>query len=450
MDADSMGATLQRLVDRALAATSAGRCVWVALSGGLDSSLLLTLTAEACRRHPRSLRALHVHHGLQPAADGFERHCQWLCSGLGVPLRVERVAVDSADGQGREGAARAARYAAFAECVAPGETLWLAQHRDDQAETFLLAALRGSGTRGLAGMTAGRAWRGRRLERPLLGVERATLEAEARRQGLVWVEDPSNDDETLDRNFLRHTVLPLLATRWVHAGESLSRSAALAGEADALLDELAGLDLERLGGDAACLPVAGLETLSGSRRRLLVRYCCGRLGLAMPPARRLDTLLDQLEAREDAKVRVTWSDAEARVWRGRLYLLAPPEALPPDWQAEWNGHAPLMTPLGEVRVSLGRADGAPARLRVVPRQGGEWLRLPGRGRRDLKRLLQEAGVPPWGRGGLVVAREGETPVAVLDPRDGACWLLAEGWVSRDESSGGDPRPADRPSPAPGR
>ncbi|PRY70864.1 tRNA lysidine(34) synthetase TilS [Halomonas ventosae] len=440
---------LQRRIDHALAATPPGRCVWVALSGGLDSSLLLTLTAAACRRHPRPLRALHVHHGLQPAADGFERHCRRLCSRLGVPLFVEGVAVDRAAGQGLEGAAREARYAAFARRVTPGESLWLAQHRDDQAETFLLAALRGSGVRGLAGMAACREWRERRLERPLLGVARSTLEAEAGCRGLAWVADPSNDDQSLDRNFLRHGVLPLLASRWPHAGDALSRSAALAGEADALLAELADLDLERLGGDPARLPVAGLETLSGPRRRLLVRHCCARLGLARPPARRLETLLAQLGAGGDAEVRVAWPGAEARVWRGRLHLLAPAESLPAGWQAEWDGHSPLVIPLGEVRVALGRADGAPARLRMVPRQGGERLRLPGRGRRDLKRLLQELGVPPWVRERLLVARAGDTPVAVLDPVEEAWLALAEGWISRSAPAG-SPRPAGSPPPAPGR
>ncbi|MGM0694705.1 MAG: tRNA lysidine(34) synthetase TilS [Pseudomonadota bacterium] len=442
--------TLQYLVDRALAATPPGRCVWVALSGGLDSSLLLTLTAEACRRHPRPLRALHVHHGLQSAADGFERHARRLCSRLGVPLYVERVSVDLSVGQGVEGAAREARYAAFARRVTPGETLWLAQHQDDQAETFLLAALRGSGVRGLAGMAARRDWRGRRLERPLLEVARTTLEVEAQRRGLAWETDPSNDDQSLSRNFLRHAVMPLLASRWPHAGEALSRSASLAAESDGLLAELAEHDLAHLGGEPTCLSVPGLAALSAPRRRLLVRHCCERLGLARPPARRLETLLAQLGAGEDAEVQVAWPGAEARVWRGRLHLLAPPDVLPADWQGEWTGHAPLSTPLGEAWVSLDRADGAPVHFQVTPRQGGERLQLPGRGRRDLKRLLQAFGVPPWVRGRLLVVRAQDTPVAVLDPLEGTWLVLAEGWVSRDGSSGGSPPPAGRPPPAPGR
>ncbi|WP_163558094.1 tRNA lysidine(34) synthetase TilS [Halomonas sp. NO4] len=419
--------SLQPLIDDALAETPPGRVVWVALSGGLDSSLLLTLAAAACRKHPRPLHALHVHHGLQDAADEFAAHSRRLCSRLGVPLFVEHVAVDTAGGQGLEGAAREARYTAFARRVAPGETLWLAQHRDDQAETFLLAALRGSGVRGLAAMPAGRDWQARRLARPLLGEPRAALEAEARRHGLSWVDDPSNADERLDRNFLRHRVLPLLGTRWPHATHTLARSAAWAAEADDLLDELAGQDLARLGDDPARLDVAELFTLSRPRQRLLVRHACARLGLALPPSARLEALLDQLAGRRDAEVQVAWPGGEARVWRDALYLLTPRAPLPPDWQAEWNGTASVDTPLGRVAVRLWRQDGGPARLRLAPRTGGERLRFGERGSRDLKRLLQELGVPPWERARLLVVWHGETTVAVLAPARGAWLAVGEGW-----------------------
>ncbi|SDJ18621.1 tRNA lysidine(34) synthetase TilS [Billgrantia gudaonensis] len=421
--------SLQLLIDDALARTPPGRCVWVALSGGLDSSLLLTLAAAACRHHPRPLRALHVNHGLQAAADDFQGHCRRLCSRLGVPLFVESAVVDVANGQGLEGAAREARYDAFARRVAPGETLWLAQHRDDQAETFLLAALRGSGVRGLAAMPACRDWRGRRLERPLLGEARSALEAKARALGLTWIDDPSNRDVTLDRNFLRHRVLPLLETRWSGAGRALANSAARAGEADGLLGELAALDLVRLGGEPARLEVAGLAALSLPRRRLLVRHCCERLGLALPPATRLETLLGQLDARYDAEVQVAWPGGEARVWRGILHLLTPSAGVPFDWRIDdWDGLAPIPSPFGECRASLVSTTDTPVvGLRVAVRRGGERLRLPGRGVRDLKRLLQEMAVPPWERARLLVVWHDGTPVAVLAP-DRCQWLLVgEGW-----------------------
>ncbi|WP_136247343.1 tRNA lysidine(34) synthetase TilS [Halomonas borealis] len=417
--------SLQSVIDDALARTPPGRCVWVALSGGLDSALLLTLAADACRRHPRALRVLHVHHGLQAEGEGFERHCRRLCSRLGVPLDVARVGVDASAGGGLEGEARDARYAAFRRRLLAGETLWLAQHRDDQAETFLLAALRGAGSRGLAAMPAARDIDGWCLARPLLGYPRSSLEAEAERRGLAWVEDPSNADTCLGRNFLRHRALPRLVERWPDAGAALARSAALSGEADGLLEEFAAEDLTRLGGDPARLPCAGLLGMSAPRRRLQVRHCLARLGLPRPPARRLDSLLEQLAARRDAAARVAWPGAEARVWRETLYLMSPLAPLPADWRAAWDGRPPLATPLGPLASGLARDDGGPVALRLAPRLGGERLRLAGRGERDLKRLLQEWSMPPWERARLLVAWHGGRTVAVAGPSG---WLAcAEGW-----------------------
>ncbi|WP_129140215.1 tRNA lysidine(34) synthetase TilS [Modicisalibacter coralii] len=416
---------LQATIDRALAETAPGRVVWVALSGGLDSCLLLALVAEAARRHPRPIHALHVDHGLQSAAADFERHCRRLCSRLGVPLFVERVSVELA-GEGLEAAAREARYAAFARRVAPGEALWLAQHADDQAETFLLAALRGSGVRGLAAMPERRDWRGRDLARPLLGLDRSRLAAVAADLGLSWCEDPSNADTRLDRNYLRHAVLPRLAERWPQVARSLGESARRAAEADGLLDEFAAIDLRGAGGDPARLGVAALTDLSRPRQRLLVRHACQRLGLPTPPAARLEALLDQLAAREDAEVHVVWPGGEGRRWRGRLYLQAPAEPLPVGWRAPWNGQpgrvgATAADPGVRVDWRLTQESGGVGELRLTGRRGGEMLRVAGRGRRDVKRLLQEAGIPPWRRGSCLLAWQGETLVAVLGV------AVAEGW-----------------------
>lgn len=412
---------MQRLIDDALAETPPGRCVWVALSGGLDSSLLLTLAARAAHRHPRPLYALHVDHGLQAASADFVWHCRRLCDRLGVPLFIERVSVDVTAGRGLEGAAREARYGAFAARLSQEDTLWLAQHRRDQAETWLLAALRGSGVRGLAAMPRARSWAGSRIARPLRDLSRARLEKAAEALGVAWVEDPSNADEMLDRNFLRQRVLPLLESRWPRAEASIAHSATLAGEADDLLAELAELDLAACGGAPGRLALPALKALRAPRRRLLIRYACQRLGLPTPPTARLSALDEQLAARRDAQVQVTWPGAEARCWRESLYLQRPLADLPAGWWVDWDGLAVLETPLGGLAVRLGRRPaGAPsggerAHYRVQPRQGGEVLRLAGRGRRDLKRLLQEAGLPPWRRQALLVVWDGDVVAAVLDP-----------------------------------
>lgn len=183
--------------------------VCVALSGGMDSMALLHALAAEDTVRARGLRALHVHHGLHAAADDWAAHCLHACDALGVDCRVERVQVDG-DGLGREGAARAARHAAFARHLREGEYLALAHHRDDQAETFLLRALRASGVDGLGAMSPLRPFAAGWLWRPWLDVPRSRIERYARACELHWIEDPSNEDASLDRNFLRHHVFPLL------------------------------------------------------------------------------------------------------------------------------------------------------------------------------------------------------------------------------------------------
>ncbi|MDR5897740.1 tRNA lysidine(34) synthetase TilS [Halomonas vilamensis] len=407
----------------ALVESPPGRSVWVALSGGLDSTLLLTLAAAACKETQTPLKAIHVHHGLQTAAETFEEHCHALCMSLNVPLTVARVSVQLT-GQGVEGAAREARYAAFAEHVPAGDVLWLAQHQNDQAETFLLAALRGSGIRGLAAMPYARQWNGVKIVRPWRDAPKQSLERAARALALNWCEDPSNVETHFDRNFLRHRVVPMLGERWPHGQAAFAAAASQAGEADALLSEYALEELATLRLGIEQLDAVALKQRSAPRQRLLIRIFCQQLGVPTPPRKRLESLLSQLDAGVDAQVRVAWGAAEARVWQQRLYLLANRDPLPA-WQIQWDGRAPLKTPLGEMSLSVE----SKAPLIATWRQGGEVLDLPTRGRRDLKRLLQEANIPPWERERVIVFwREsaGCTPrcIAAVYSPSRLCWQAA--------------------------
>jgi len=375
------------------------RAVLVGLSGGLDSIVLLHLLAMQPHIRDAGLRAIHVHHGLQSAADDWAAHCRVVCDALDLPLQVVRVEVARDAGTGLEAAARSARRNAFTDALRDGEVLALAHHRDDQAETFLLRALRASGPDGLAAMRPWQCFGAGWLWRPLLGVSRTDLLAHARTHGLRWIEDPSNDDTAHDRNFLRHRVLPLLRERWPAADAALARSAALAAEAGDLLidDDASALDAARTP-DPHTLSVTALAALPRARRARVLRRWIDALGLPPLPAQGVAHIEgDLLAAAADASAAFEWQGCSVRRWRDLLHAGARPDPLPSTWHVAWDGRTPLALP-GGGELRLEGADGFETPLSAHPRGGGERIQLPGRAHSHaLKHVLQDLGVPPWQR-----------------------------------------------------
>lgn len=385
-----------------------------ALSGGLDSVVLLHALAGLECAPP--LIAVHVHHGLSPRAEAWAAACEALCRRLGVTFHCLRVDAAPGRGESPEAAARHARYGALAAFMQPGDGLLTAHHRRDQAETLLLQLLRGSGPAGLAAMPLwqplGPGWHGR----PLLEVDRPQLEAYARAHGLDWVEDESNQDPALDRNRLRHEILPLLRARWPAVDATLARAAALQAEAQDLLAERAREDLETLRGeDPGTLSVAALARLRRPRQRNALRGWLEEKGLPLPGRARLESLLQQaLGAAPDAAVRVAWPGAEVRRYRDALHAMAPLAAPPPGLCLPWDGRTPLAVPGTGVtltRDGVMRCHGLdpaalPAPVTVGLRRGGERLRLGGR-TRVLKKLLQARGIPPWERERIPLIHAGD-------------------------------------------
>ena len=365
----------------------------VAFSGGLDSCVLLH--ALSVLRGEMSLRlgAVHVDHGLQPASAGWAHHAEKFCEGLNVPCAVERILITTTEihEHGLEAAARQARYACLARHVDMREVLLTAHHVDDQAETVLLQLLRGSGTHGLAAMPEIAPFFAGRLARPLLGFTRAQLADYAEREKLQWVDDASNCDPRFSRNYLRHRVFPLLDARWPGAARQIARAAALSAEAAGLLDAVAEADWQacRAGGPSA-LSVTAL------RQR----------GFQAPSALHLDHILAQVEREPRTRHAVVrWPEAEVHRYRDELTALRPCREMDSALSLSWNPAEPLEIPgVGLLRAIATRGDGLSqeriqkASLTVGWRQGGETCRLPGRAHHHkLKKLLQEAGVPPWVR-----------------------------------------------------
>lgn len=381
---------------------------WLAFSGGLDSSVLLQALAQLGAQLPAPLSVIHVDHGISANSAAWSAWCRQQCEALGFPLHERRVVVDSRK-RGVEAAAREARYTAFAGLLGAGEMLLTAHHQDDQAETLLLQLLRGGGVRGLAAMPAYRPFATGWLARPLLGFSREALQGYAEAQGLTWIEDPSNFDTTLERNFLRQDLLPLLEQRRSGVKAILARSADHFAESAKLLDELAAQDRVAVEVEgAAALSIPLLQGLSTSRQRNLLRYWLRSIGMTVPDSRNLQRILDELlPAAADAEPLVSWPGTELRRYRDRLYAMSPLPSGPEQWPLlPWCGEAVTELPagLGELCLLEVAGNGICAgrlysgTVTIGWRHGGETLALPGRaGHHALKKLYQEVGLPPWER-----------------------------------------------------
>jgi tRNA(Ile)-lysidine synthase len=395
-----------------------GKRIAVALSGGLDSVVLLDLLDGLRASGQFSLSAVHVNHRISTHAGEWEAFCRSLCRRRGIPLTVQAVTVTS-DGCGPEAAARRLRYRAYAALDA--DFVALAHHLDDQAETFLLQLLRGAGPKGLAGMPVvrmqepGQARPAALILRPLLEVRRRDIETYAGSRRLEWVRDDSNADSRYDRNYLRNELLPKLDERFPGYRETLARTARNLADQAALAQDLARIDAQTL--DRGTVSAERLRLLSDARALNVLRQLFADRGLQMPPRVRLEEALRQCrEAGRDAEIRVTFGDAGLRCYRGRVELVANSPGMPAGWQSHWNGDCELPLPdgLGVLRSRAVLGEGIARRhfemrsATVRGRSGGERMR-PGenRPRRELKNLLQEHAIPPWERSRMPLVFFGE-------------------------------------------
>ena len=401
----------------------------VAFSGGADSTALLAALA-ALRRPPLKVRALHVDHGLNPRSRSWSAHCRRVARALEVPLTVRTVRLARRRGESLEAAARAARYGLFGAALTDGEALLTAHHQDDQLETVLLQLLRGAGVAGLAAMPAVAPFAAGLLVRPLLALRRAELLAWLAAEHLSWVEDDSNVQLHLDRNYLRARVLPVIRERWPAAASTVARSARHAADAQQLLDALGEADAARAA-SGAMLSAKVLRRLPLARRRNALRYWIAAAGLRVPPTSRLEQIATVLlAAREDAQPLVAWEGASVQRQADLLALRAAAGAAAaatangPLGELTWHwrdaSSCVLPGPCGTLALEVDAhgpidLDALPPSLTLRARRGGERLR-PVRGgpRRALKSLLQQARVPAPKRAHLPLIFAGERLIAAGD------------------------------------
>ena len=405
-----------------------------ALSGGLDSTVLLAALAEIRAHAPNgALRAIHVDHGLHADSRDWARACARLAAKLGVGCTQLKVRARGRAGDSPEAAARTARYAAIAGDLDADEVLLTAHHADDQMETMLLQWLRDGGLRAIAGMARlqpfGPGWQAR----PMLDFTRADLLEFAKSRGLAWQEDPSNLDPRFDRNYLRISVLPLLRERWPSVARTMARVGDFAREALDLEQQVAADDLADAA-EGSTLVLERVTDLTEVRQRAVIRAWLRALGLAVPPSATLAALRHDIRHSGPDRVPCTqWSGVAVHRYRGRLYAEPWPAKArtvrPGEWQPGGSYRVDSRSEL-ELRPVVGRGLSRarmPGRLRVKVWAGGDRLRLPGSGhRKQLRKLAQERGVLPWHRCAVPVIWAGDQVVAVGGIAISADWAAGPG------------------------
>ncbi len=446
-----------QIIESALDQHKQPRHVYVAYSGGVDSHVLLHLCASI-KLLKDKITAVYVHHGLQAEAESWAKHCEKTAEGLDVDFLVLRVNAFAKSGESPEEAARNARYTALKSLMDSDDMLLLAQHREDQIETVLLQLFRGSGLRGLSGMPESMAFGQGVMLRPLLNVSKQTINDYARSHQLSWVEDPSNQCNDYDRNFLRNAVVPLLKQRWPAIDKTVSRSAKHCADAEVLVSEVADELFGSVFNEAdKTLCIARLLEHHSHQQQLVIRHWFQRLGLKMPAQAFVGRILGQVvAASENSNPVLSGQGYNIRRYRDKLYCVTNlsgtdlhipkgHQAGKPDVkQAVQEFLQDFVWPAGQSAIIIGndetlscvpssagilREQWQNAKVEVRFRRGGEKICLPGRtGHHSLKNLFQEAGIPPWERERVPLIYLNDTLAAVGDK-----WISAAFYSEKQQA-----------------
>ena len=380
--------------------------VFIGYSGGVDSHVLLHLLANQPHLQHKIV-AVYVHHGLQAEADDWALHCEQQCQRLAVSFKSLLVNAQANIGESPEEVARNARYAAFQQLLNQGDTLLIAQHREDQLETVLLQMFRGAGVNGLAAMPVCSSFGQGMLVRPFLNIPKSSLLSYANYHQLAWVEDPSNAIDDFDRNFLRNRVIPLLKQRWPSIDKTVARSAQHCADSANLIDNWAnGVIYQIVDPVTHCLLIQEWRLFEQGQRRYLLRYWLQMFGLKAPSQAVLHAIIEQvINARIDAEPQLIIQNHQIKKYRDQLYCLATHSLIDGFQIGEWKKGG-LYYNLGNgFQLALIEAQAGIPKLfwqhhivTIDKRRGGEKLQLSNRqGSHCLKKLYQESVIPPWER-----------------------------------------------------
>ena len=392
--------------------------VVLAFSGGVDSCVLLHLL----KSHPRRFKTQlwHVNHGLQDISDEMEAFCESVAERYELDIEVSHLNLDP-EMANLESEARKARYALFEQALTPGDCLLTAHHADDQAETFLLNILRGSGSAGLRGIAHRRPIGRSLLVRPLLDISRVEISTYAVSHQIEWFDDPSNLSDRFNRNYLRHQVIPKIKSRWSGYLESIRSVIAIQVETQQALDELGAQDYHHVRyqneqeiSDLLCRKT--LLQLTPPRQKNLIRYWLKKYHCANLPQSRLNELMRQLNSRTDSMPVVGGSGYEIRIYNQFLYIVSQESRAPLHETYDFDISTELK--ISEIGLELERRS---IFKRFRQKDSGQSIKLKFRLNNNesnpdihrLKRLFQKHKIPPWKRS--------LTPQVYLDDELAGLW-----------------------------
>ena len=411
--------------------------IFIAYSGGIDSHVLLHLSASIDEIKSK-ITAVYVHHGLQQEADAWEKHCELVCLNLDVTYKCLNVNAQKSIGQSPEEAARDARYHVLKSLLGKNDVLLLAQHREDQMETVLLQLFRGAGVQGLSGMPSAIDFGLGTMCRPLLDVSKQEIENYAECNSLDWVEDPSNNSNEFDRNFLRNQILPQLRQRWPALDKTIARSARHCASNHSVIQDLAKALLINLFDETeGTLNISQLLELDVNKQHLVLRQWFASHKLRMPSEKNLNRILTEVvTAKGCGNPEVQGTGYCIRRYRNDLYCLTSCRDDSNLQEKNWPmGQKQLKLDDGKTLMITEGTQGISesiwlqAQVTVKYRKGKEKIRLPGRkGHHTLKNLYQEKAIPPWLRHNIPLIYLNDKLVAIAD-----LWISADFYSTGNET-----------------
>ncbi len=377
---------------------------FVAYSGGMDSTVLLHSLVELDLGIP--ITAIHVNHQNNESSDEWEKYCSNYAAKIDVPFISHRVDIDMHSGYGIEAAMRNSRYKAFSNHINSNDWLLTAHHKNDQVETLFLNLFRGSGIDGLSGISAKRKFLNGTLARPLLDFSKNELRKYALFNKLTWIEDSSNKNNSMDRNYLRNDIIPRLEKRWPSINKRLTKVTKLASEAKHRSEDLAKIDLKSVG-SIDCYNVLAFKELSDNRQRNLLRYSLAYLNLPQPSYKQLFEFTKNLVNKNNkSNAFFSWPGVYIYRYNSNLYLITQNDKITniKDIKIFPNNKMISLGPgMGTISLAQSKAKGidlelAKKGLDITFRKGGESFKPMGSiHTRRLKKLLQEKKIFPWMR-----------------------------------------------------